>query len=413
MRWGSTIKLFVLLTLIAMVAVLAVTPVFPKDKVPWLPLTDNVNLGLDLQGGVHVVLEAKDTDDIKVDQEKMNALLANIERRVNAFGAAEPVVQQQGERRVVVEIAGIEDPEAAVDSMVRTAYLEFIGPDGEIILTGADLKDAQESQDPQTGRVQVNLEFTPEGAAKFAQATTRFVNQNIAIYLDGELVQNPNVDEPILNGRAMITGYSSLPEAHDVAVLLRSGALPVKVEVEEKRTVGPTLGQDSLDSSVKAGIIGVTLILAFMITYYRIPGLIANIALLIYSLIVLGLFTAFNVVLTLPGIAGFILSVGIAVDANIVIFERIKEELKNGKSLRSAVDSGFKRGFTAVLDANVTTLLAAGVLYFLGHSVIKGFALTLFIGISVSMFTAVTLTRWLLHLTVDTRLIKNTKYFGA
>lgn len=412
MRWGSIIKLISLLVLVAAIAVMAIKPIFPEDKVPWLPLTKDINLGLDLQGGVHVVIEAIDTEAVKVDQEKMNTLIVTIERRVNAFGASEPVVQQEGINRVVVEIAGIEDPEAAVNSIVRTAYLEFLAPDGEVILTGADLKSARESQD-QYGELQVNLEFTPEGTQKFAEATTRFVHQNIAIILDGELVQNPNVREPILNGKARITGYSSLPEAHEVAVLLSSGALPVKVEVMEKRTVGPTLGQDSLDRSVKAGIIGVALILAFMITYYRVPGLLANISLLIYSLIVLGLFTAFDVVLTLPGIAGFILSLGIAVDANILIFERIKEELRNGKSLRSAVDSGFKRAFRAVLDANVTTLLATAVLFYFGHSVIKGFALTLSIGIIASMFTAITLTRWLLHLTADTRLIKNTKYFGA
>lgn len=413
MKWGSVIKLVSLLLVLAVIVVLAVVPVFPEGKVSWLPITKDIDLGLDLQGGVHVVLEAKDTEDVKVDQDKMDQLKATMERRVNGLGVSEPVVQQEGKNRLVVEIAGIDDPEAAVDTMVKTAYLEFLDPEGKQILTGADLKNAVESRDPQTNQVQVNLEFTDEGKEKFAEATTRLVNQPIAIVLDGQILQNPNVQEPILNGQARITGYESFEEAHEIAVLLRSGALPVKVDVMEKRTVGPTLGKDSLDKSVYAGIIGLALIVAFMILYYRVPGFIANIALIIYSLIVLALFIAMGVVLTLPGIAGFILSLGIAVDANIIIFERIKEELRNGKSLRSAIDAGFKRAFVAVFDANITTLIAAAVLYYFGASMIKGFALTLSVGIIASMFTAITLTRWLLHLTADTRLIKNTKFYGA
>jgi preprotein translocase subunit SecD len=395
------------------IAVLALAPVFPKGTVSWLPLTNSLNLGLDLQGGVHVVLEAKDTKDIKVDQKKMTQLKATIERRVNAFGVSEPIVQQEGNRRIVVELAGIDDPDAAVESIVKTAYLEFIGPDGKPILTGADLKNAVEVRDPQTNELQVSLEFTEEGTKKFADATTRFVHQQIAILLDGNLLQNPVVNEPILNGKAVINGYNSFEEANEVAVLLRSGALPLKVEVMEKRTVGPTLGQDSLDKSVTAGIIGFTLVFAFMFLYYRVPGFIANIALLVYTVIVLALYIGLGVVLTLPGIAGFILSVGVAVDANVLIFERVKEEIKNGKSLRTAIDSGFKRAYVAVVDANVTTLIAAGVLYYFGASMVKGFALTLSIGILVSMFTAITLTRSLLKLTAETGLVKNTKYYGA
>lgn len=413
MKRNSLIKLVSILVMVAVVAILSIKPVFPEGKVPWLPLTNHVNLGLDLQGGVHVVLEAKDTKDIKVDQEKMQQLKTTIERRVNAFGVSEPLVQQEGSRRIVVELAGIEDPEAAVDSIVKTAYLEFLGPDGEIILTGADLKDAVESRDPQTNELQVSLEFNKEGQEKFAEATTKYVGLPIAIVLDGNVLQNPRVNEPILTGQARITGYNSFDEAQEIAVLLRSGALPLKVEVMEKRAVGPTLGQDSLDKSIRAGLIGIAMILAFMITYYRVPGIISIVALLIYSLILLGLFTAFGVVLTLPGIAGFVLSLGMAVDANIIIFERIKEELRSGKSLRTAIDAGFKRAIVAVIDSNVTTLLAAGVLYYFGASMIKGFALTLSMGILASMFTAITLTRWLLKLTADSRIVKNTKFYGA
>ncbi|MEG6617090.1 protein translocase subunit SecD [Peptococcaceae bacterium 1198_IL3148] len=412
MRRGSVTKLVCVLTVVAVIAVLAFAPIF-EEKVSWLPLYKDINLGLDLQGGVHVVLEAKDTEDIKVDQEKMAQLKATIDRRVNAFGVSEPIVQQEGDRRIVVELAGIDDPDAAVESIVKTAYLEFIGPDGEVILTGADLKDAVEVRDPQTNEVQVSLAFTEAGTEKFADATTKFVRQQIGIVLDGNMLQNPVVNQPILDGKAVITGYNSFEEAHEIAVLLRSGALPLKVEVMEKRTVGPTLGQDSLDKSVVAGIIGFTMVVAFMILYYRVPGIIANIALLVYTIIVLALYIALDVVLTLPGIAGFILSVGVAVDANVLIFERVKEELRNGKSLRTAIDSGFKRAYIAVVDANVTTLLAAGVLYYFGASMVKGFALTLSIGILVSMFTAITLTRSLLKLTAETGWVKNTKYYGA
>ena len=413
MKIAQLIKLIVLGIVIVFAVVLAIKPVFPKEDVPWLPLIDNIKLGLDLQGGVHVVLEAQDTDELKVDQEKMAALVATIERRVNAFGAAEPVVQQQGERRVIVEIAGIDNPEKAIQSIIKTAYLEFIDPKGDVILTGADLKNAVEKRDPTTAEIQVALEFTDEGAKKFAEATTKYLGQQIAIVLDGKLLQNPVVRTPILDGHAVITGYDTLEEAHEIAVLLRSGALPLKVEVIQKNVVGPSLGKDSLDRSITAGIIGIALILIFMSAYYRIPGLIADIALVIYSILILAMFSFFSVTLTLPGVAGFILSLGIAVDSNIIIFERIKEELKKGKPLRPAVRSGFKRAFRAILDANVTTLIAAGVLFYFGTGVIKGFALTLMIGILVSMFTAITLTRLMLQLVVDSRIVKNPKLYGA
>ena len=413
MKIAQLIKLIVLGIVIVFAVVLAIKPVFPKEDVPWLPLIDNIRLGLDLQGGVHVVLEAQDTDELKVNQEKMEALIAAIERRVNAFGAAEPVVQQQGERRIIVEIAGIDNPERAVQAIIRPAYLEFISPRGDVILTGADLRNATAQKDPITGEFEVALKFTDEGAEKFAEATTRYLRQQIAIVLDGELLQNPVVQTPILDGRAAIVGYDTLEEAHEIAVLLRSGALPLKVEVMQKNVVGPSLGKDSLDRSITAGIIGIALILAFMITYYRVPGLIANIALVVYSVLILAMFSFFNVTLTLSGLAGFILSLGIAVDSNIIIFERIKEELKRGKPLRPAVRSGFKRAFRAILDANVTTLIAAGVLFYFGTGVIKGFGLTLMIGILVSMFTAITLTRLMLQLVVDSRIVRNPKLYGA
>lgn len=415
MKWSKAITLAVVLLLVAAVAVVAVVPLGVQNATwnKYFPVVKDINLGLDLRGGVHVVLEAKDTPEAKVTPEAMRQLRAVIEKRVNQFGVAEPVIQQQGERRLIVELAGIKDPEKAVNDLVKVAYLEFKTMDGQTILTGADLKDAREAKDPTSGAVEVDLEFTPAGAKKFADATTANVNKQIAILLDGQVLQAPTVQEPILNGRARITGYRSLDEAHTIAILLRSGALPVKVDVEEKRAVGPALGADSLAKSKHAAVVGTVAILVFMLFYYRLPGLIANFALLVYALIVLFIYVGMHVTMTLPGIAGFLLSLGIAVDANVVIFERIKEELRAGKSIGAAIDAGFKRGFVAVFDSNATTMLAAIVLYYLGTGPIRGFAVTLIIGIAASMFTAITLTRWLLRLVAAANISKNPRVYGA
>ncbi|MFZ5596688.1 MAG: protein translocase subunit SecD [Bacillota bacterium] len=415
MRWSKVAALAGVVAVVALAVVLTVLPSlsnhpYTKNYFPFIKL---INLGLDLQGGVHVVVEAKDTDEVKVTPEVMKQLKAVIQKRVDQFGVAEPVIQQQGDRRLIIELAGIKDPEEAVNTMIKTTYLEFKDPQGNIVVTGKDLSDAQESKDPASGKIVVNLKFNEEGTKKFAEATTANVKKPIEIILDGNVLQSPVVQEPILNGAAEITGYNSLEEAHNIAILLRSGALPVKVDVMEKRAVGPALGADSLAKSKHAGLVGVTAILVFMLIYYRLPGLVANFALIIYSLIVLWLYAAFHVTMTLPGIAGFLLSLGIAVDANVIIFERIKEEMRGGRSLRAAIDAGFKRGFVAVFDANATTVLAAAVLLFLGTGSVKGFAVTLIIGIIASMFTAVTMTRWLLHLVAGANLVKNPKYFGA
>jgi preprotein translocase subunit SecD len=401
--------------LIVVASVLALKP--HVAPVSWLPLTNLLRLGLDLRGGVHVVLEAVDTPEATVTAEGVRQAMAVLENRINQFGVVEPVIQQQGARRIIVELAGIKDPDEAVQTLIKPAYLEFKTEEGQVIVTGRDLQDAREAKDPQSGEVEVNLTFTPVGARKFAEATLEATrvqpHKHIGIYLDGQLLQNPQVREPITTGKARITGYASLEEAHRIAVLLRSGALPVKLEIVEKRTVGPTLGSDSLDRSVKAGILGLGTILIFMIGYYRAPGLMANLALLLYMVLVLAVFTALKVTMTLPGIAGFLLSLGMAVDANIIIFERLKEELRAGRTLRAAIDVGFKRAFVAVFDANMTTLLAAAVLYYLGTGPVRGFAVTLSIGILTSMFTAVTVTRWLLHLLAGTGLVKNLKLYGA
>jgi len=415
MKWNKILILIGIIIVVAAVSFAAVAP--GAGQIPtvgkYLPLVKNVILGLDLQGGVHVVLQAHDTPQAKVNQDAMNQLKAVITRRVNGLGVAEPVIQQQGTNRLIVDIAGISNPSEAVRTMIKTAYLEFRTPDGKTVLTGADLKDAQEAQEPNTNKVVVNLTFNSAGARKFAQVTAANVGKPIGIYLDGKLLQNPIVQEPIPNGRAQITGYQSLQEAHNIAVLLRSGALPVKVTVEEMRAVGPELGADSLAASKHAGLVGIIAILIFMLMYYRLPGLVADFALLIYSLIVLIIYVGLHVTMTLPGIAAFLLSLGIAVDANVIIFERLKEELATGKTLRSAIDTGFKRAFVAIFDSNATTMIAAIVLYFFGTGPIRGFAVTLGIGIVASMFTAISMTRWLLHLVAASGLARNLKLYGA
>ncbi|MEW6274566.1 MAG: protein translocase subunit SecD [Bacillota bacterium] len=415
MKWKKILQMIGIVAAVAFFCVLAFLPLWGQNErlAKHLPVIKGVILGLDLRGGVHVVLEAQDTPEAKVTPDKMKDLIAVIERRVNQFGVSEPTIQQQGDRRLIVELAGIENPREAVREMVKTAYLEFKTGDGKTILTGADLKDAMEAKDPRTGEAKVDLTFNAAGARKFAEVTAANVGRPIGIYLDGQLVQNPVVKEPIPNGKAEITGYESLEEAHKVAVLLRSGALPLKVTVAEERTIGPALGADSLNKSMHAGVVGVAAIVIFMLMYYRLPGLVANFALLIYTLIVLMIFVGMHVTMTLPGIAAFLLSLGIAVDANVIIFERVREELRTGKSLRSAIDAGFKRGFVAVFDANATTLITALVLYFLGTGPIRGFAVTLSIGIVASMFTAVTMTRWFLHLVAASGVAKNLKLYGA
>ncbi|WP_066634946.1 protein translocase subunit SecD [Desulfolucanica intricata] len=416
MNWKSISKLVGIIVLTAVVSILFFSPnlkpVYNKD-ITWMPLVKMINLGLDLEGGVHVVLQAEDTPESPVTDDAIKRVMAVINNRVNATGVAEPIIQQQGKDRIIVELAGIEDPDEAVNNMIKVAHLEFKTEDGRTVITGADLKDAVEATLPGTNEAQVNLTFTDAGAKKFAQITAANVNRHLGIYLDGQLLQNPRINEPIPNGQAQITGYSSLEEAHNIAILLRSGALPVKVDVIEKRSVGPMLGADSLAKSLKAAIVGIAAIFIFMAAYYRVPGLIANLALIIYTLIVLAVFAALNVTMTLPGIAGFLLSLGMAVDANIIIFERIKEELRNGKSLRAGIDAGFKRAFVTIVDSNVTTLLTAAVLFFLSTGPIKGFAVTLSVGILASMFTAVTLTRYMLQLTAGSKLATNTKLYGA
>ena len=378
------------------------------------PLASSIRQGLDLQGGTHVVLEAVDTEQAQVNDDAMNRVVAIMEKRVNALGLTEPIIQREGERRVIIELPGVKDPDAAIKTIGKTAMLEFRDEEGNTVLTGTDLKDAQASTNPQTGQNVVNLEFSDEGAQKFADLTMKNVGRTIAILLDGEVLTAPNVREPILGGRAEITGQKTLEEAQNLAVVLRSGALPVKVEIIETRTVGPTLGQDSKDKSQFAFVVGLGAVVLFMIFFYHLSGFIADVALMAYTVMLLGILYLMDATLTLPGVAGIILSIGMAVDANVLIFEHFKEEYQvNRKSLRLAMDAGFKRAFTTIFDSNVTTLIAAGVLFFLGTGTIRGFAITLGVGTILSMFTAITLTQYLLKLMINSKLSENPSLYGA
>lgn len=376
------------------------------------PLAGSIKQGLDLQGGTHVVLQAVDTPELKVDDDAVNRSVKIIERRVNELGLTEPVIQRQGKDRIIVELPGVKDPEKAIAMLGRTAMLQFKDMNGKVVLTGKDLKDAR-AQVSQGNQAVVGLEFSEEGGKKFGELTARNIGKQIAIELDGEVLTAPVVQEAITGGRAQISGSRTVEEAEHLAILLRSGSLPVKIEVMENRTVGPTLGQDSKDKSVKAFSIGIIGVFVFMLLFYRLSGLVADIALLLYVMLLLLVMRYLGATLTLPGIAGIILSIGMAVDANVLIFERFKEEIKKGKTLRSAMDAGFGRALVTILDSNVTTLMAAAVLFYLGTGPIKGFAVTLALGTLLSMFTAVTITKYLLRFLIYSNITKNPAFFGC
>lgn len=369
-----------------------------------------LHLGLDLQGGVSVTLEAQPEEGKTVTEDEMDNLMAIMSTRVDEFGVSEPLIQKEGDDRIIVELAGLSDPDQAADMLGKTAKLEFRDPNGEIVLSGTDLTDAYVSQD-NGGKYVVALEFSKAGAEKFAAATEKFLGQVISINLDDKAISEPKVEAVIANGEAIITGQGDYDECAELAALLRSGALPVDVKIIEERVVGPQLGSDSLSKSYIAILYGVVAIFIFMIAYYRLPGYLTCVSLLVYALILFWVQCGINVTLTLPGIAAFLLSMGMAIDANIIIFERIKDELRKGKTLHAAVGSGFQRAFKAILDANVTTLIATVVLFYFGVSSIKGFAITLSLGVLASMFTAIVFTRYLLNVCAkDTKLSKRTLY---
>ncbi|WP_027339698.1 protein translocase subunit SecD [Halonatronum saccharophilum] len=376
------------------------------------PLDESINLGLDLQGGTQVVLEARDTDAVQVDDDAVRRAMSVIQTRVDEMGLAEPIVQRQGERRIMVSLPGVEDPNQAVQTIGQTAQLQFKDEDGNIVMTGEALSDARGAYGGDVvQRPVIQFELTREGSRQFGQITRENIGRRISIYLDDELLTSPTVQSEI-RGEGQITGFESLEEAQRVALLLRAGALPVPVEMIENRTVGPTLGAIAIDRSLKAGLIGLSLVIVFMIFMYKLPGLVAAISLAFYSVLVLGILAGLNATLTLPGIGGLILSIGMAVDANVIIFERIKYEYRAGKTLKAAVDAGFKRAFTTILDANITTLITASILAYFGTGMIRGFAITLSIGIIASMFTAIIVTRMIINFVLDKNIMAGDKIFG-
>ena len=381
-----------------------------------------IPLGLDLVGGSRIVLEAQTTETIStITQDMMDGLKSALENRVNALGVSETSVQQMGERRLLIEIPNISDPKLAREFLGETAELEFKKPvldeDGnpkgwEVSgLSGDDLNKAAVGTDA-AGHWLITLEFNGKGANKFAKLTREFKGYPIAIYFNGESISEPVVQQEITGGQAQITGTFTHDEAKKIVDLLNAGALPVPAKIMEENTVGPTLGADSLHKSMVAGIIGLCTVILFMIVWYRVPGLIATFALLVYASIVFAIFKLVPVTLTLAGIAGFILSIGMAVDANILIFERTKEELKAGRTLFTAINSGFDRAFTSIFDSNMSTVIICLILYFAGSNIVKGFALTLVIGVLVSMFSAITVTKNLMHLIFGTGQLKYPALFG-
>lgn len=389
-----------------------------------LILTKPTKKGLDLVGGSRLVLEAQTTDTVaKITPEMMDSLRFAIENRVNKLGVAETVVQQIGERRLLIEIPQISDLNKAKEFLGDTAELEFKKEGTPIngkpvwISTGLSGKDVSKALvgTSQGGEWVVDLEFNDKGTQKFADLTTKLVGKPMAIFFNGELTSAPVIREPIIGGRAQISGGEGgfkYDEAKKMVDLLNAGALPVPAKIIEENTVGPTLGADSIHKSKIAGMVGVGVVMVFMLLFYRLPGLIADIALMCYTLILFALFKTIPVTLTLAGIAGFILSIGMAVDANILIFERTKEELRAGRTLFTAINAGFDRAWTSIFDSNMSTIITCTILYMLGTSVVKGFALTLALGVLVSMFSAVTITKNFMHLIFGTGELKYPALFG-
>ena len=380
-------------------------------------LREPVKLGLDLKGGVYAVLEAapEKEGDI-IDNETMNSLIEVLDRRINGIGVAESVVQKAGNNRVIIELPGISDTTEAINMIGKTALLEFKIMDengnlGPTLLTGGALKKAQVGYG-NLGEPQINFEMKPEGAIEFARITRENVGKQLAIVLDGKVQTAPVIRTEIPGGTGSISGNYTVEEAKRTATLLNSGALPIKAEIVETRTVGASLGDESIAASMVAGKVAMVLIGIFMIIFYRFPGIVADIALVCFGLITFALLQFIGATLTLPGIAGLILSAGMAVDANVIIFERIKEELGFGNTIRGAINAGFSKGFVAIFDSNLTTLIITGILFIFGTGPVKGFAVTLTIGTVASMFTAIVMTKVLLMVFVEVFHLNNPKLFG-
>ena len=395
---------------------------------PITPLKDRMSLGLDIKGGVYVVMEA-DAKDIKgmSDDELRQAMEQTqtvIENRINANGLGEPTITIEGQNRIRVEIPEVEDPEEAIELIGKTAKLQFMLADGTIVLEGNNVKKAEAARDDQSTGYAVNLQFDRKGADAFGEATTKAYNGEvtstidgvgdgaIAIVLDDQIISAPHVNEPILGGNCTITGDFDLEEAQLLAAQINGGALPIALNEVTSSVQSATIGYNALEMSVIGGLIGLAIILLLMLFVYRGLGLCADIALLLYVVLILNIMASMGTVLTLPGIAGIIISIGMAVDANVVIFSRIREEIVLGRTVRVATETGSKRAMTTVIDSQVTTLIAAVILYEIGTSAVKGFAYTFMVGIIVSIFTAVFITQLYVKLMASSDKFAKKSYFG-
>ncbi len=425
------------------------------------PLNDTVlfsrntetKLGLDLRGGLQTLLEADVPAERTIKSEDMEAARSILENRANALGVSEVVMQTAGDRRIVAEFPGVTNPEEVIASLKQTALLEFVDmgttPVAEgttietdfassptstatstpvdpntppvtvyhTVMTGTQLSNASVSQDSNTGEIVISFTLKPEGTKIFGDYTLNNIGKYLAIVLDKRVLSVPVIQQAITDGQGQISGNFNLESANALAVQLRSGALPIPIKIVESRTVGATLGEESVRKSVTAGAIGLGVVILFMLAYYRLPGFVADLALISYALFTLALFKLIPVVLTLPGIAGFILSIGMAVDANILIFERLKEELRNGRNIRQAIDIGWSRAWPSIRDSNSATLITCLILYAFGSSfgasIVKGFSVTLALGVGVSLFTAIIVTRTFLHLVLDNvKLAEHPRWFG-
>jgi len=424
-----------------------------------------VRQGLDLQGGLQVTLEARPPGGGDVDDGTLLGTRDTLERRVNGLGVSEPLIQTRGDNQILVELPGIENPQQAVEVLRETALLEIVYTNGssvppgtilrttlgdagtgdplatpavaqpaspggpanpplptvdpsspvyETIVSGSDLTDAYVGTDPNTSQPLVVFKLGGDASERFYTFTRDHIGQPMSIVVDKQVISSPRIDGAIA-GSGTIDGMTAT-EAQNLATQLKAGSLGVPLEVVSSRTVGPSLGSDSIDRSLLAGIVGLTVVAIFMILYYRLPGLLSVIALLLYTAITFALFKVIPVTLTLPGIAGFILSIGMAVDANVLIFARLKEELRNGRTLSQGIEAGFDHAWPSIRDSNISTMITCAILYwfgqFTGATIITGFALTLFVGVAVSLFSAITVTRTLLRTLVETGLIRNSWLLG-
>jgi preprotein translocase subunit SecD len=437
-----TYRWLVIILVIVAVAIWIDLPNNPGIHIGGINRDIDTRLGLDLVGGVQALLEADLPEGTVIEAEKMRTATRIVENRVNGLGVMEALVQQAGDRRIVVELPGVEDPTVAISTIQETGLLEFVDMGntpqaaGTIIvtdvftsespqtdervwhtvMTGDTIENVQVRRDP-SGQYVIQFQLNSEGADIFAEYTTNHVGEYLGIVLDKTVVSAPVVNEPINEGEGVISGAFTIESANNLAVQLRYGSLPIPLKVVETRTIGPSLGQDSLQKSLVALLIGFIVVILFMALYYRLPGVLADISIIIYALVTFSILRYIPVTLTLPGIAGFMLSTGSALDANILIFERLKEELRAGRKLNQAVDIAWKRAWPSIRDSNVATLITCTILFWFGSAfgatIVKGFSLTLAIGVIISLFTAIVVTRTFMNLVLAFVQDKNySRWFG-